>query len=162
MIWLDAPLIFTCIFFFFLSFAYGDGMLRVKMFGKDMKDEFAWDLAATVGIASVVSCTTVFVWLVRQAMGITPLPNIYQVPFDLAMVFLSALPGMTLHRIRLNEYRQKKSDRSNHQLELLQEQTREILKQQKETKLMLAEVLSLIGMRREAMEYLDHLQDYHN
>lgn len=149
MIFVDLPLTATAMFFFVLSFAYAWGMLNVRIFRQDMRDTFAWDLAATVGIASVVSCTTVFVWIPRGQIV-----DILQVPYDLAIVFLAALPGMTYHRYKLNEYRDCKKNRSDNQLEMLQEQTREILKQQRDTKLMLSEVLTLIGMRQEAKEYL--------
>jgi hypothetical protein len=162
MIWMDLPLAGTMIFFLLLSFLYAWGMLNVPVMGYDLKEQFAWDLAAMAGIAVVVSFATVFVWEIRLVLGINPLPTVHQVPWDLWWIFSAALPGMTFHRIRLNQYRQRRADKSDGQLMALQDRTREILRHQKETKQMLTEVLTLIGMQREAKEYLERLRDYHN
>lgn len=153
MIVLDLPLILLSIFFFLISWAYGWGL--VHFFG----DKFRWSLAAVTGIASVISCTYVFVWQVR---GIEPL----QAVFDLAIVFLAALPGMTYVDYKLKEKDNKIFGAGieygkQAYLEEFQElriHTREILERQKEIQQTLQEAMSLWGMRREAEEYLKQYQ----
>jgi len=95
MIIIDIPLAITAILFFFLSWAYGWGLLIF------FQDRFAWDLASVIGIASVISCTYSLVWIARQSLGVDPIPVLLQIPYDLAIVFLAALPGMTKVRIEL-------------------------------------------------------------
>ena len=101
MIWFDLPLVVTAIFFFLISWLYGWGLLQWH------RDDFAWDLAATIGIASIISCTYAFVWIARLSLGYEPIPTLLQIPYDLAIVFLVALPGMTWVRLELEKYRQR-------------------------------------------------------
>lgn len=108
MIWIDLPLATTAIFFFVISFLYGWGLLQWH------RDDFAWDLAATIGIASIVSCSYSFVWIARLSLGYEPIPTLLQIPYDLAIVFLAALPGMTWVRVELERYKQQyKQEKDN-------------------------------------------------
>lgn len=86
-------------FLIFFSPIYAWGMLKWFNSHEDrplVKDgklqkppyRFSWSIASVIGIASVVSMTYVFVWQLRGIS--TPL----QAVWDLAIVFLAALPGM--------------------------------------------------------------------
>ena len=97
-VWMDWPLALTGLFFFLLSWLYAFGLLHFFRYN------FRWSLAATVGIASVVSVTYVMVWQVRGASEL-------QAVWDLAIVFLCALPGMIYVDYQLMEDEEKKTDR---------------------------------------------------
>lgn len=136
MIWLDWPLFGTILLFFVLSWFYGWGL--VQFFGHN----FRWSLAAVVGIASVISLTYVLVWQVR-GLGSDTLQPVW----DLALVFLAALPGMTWVDYKLKTYRENGQ----------KTRIRELLKEQKEAKMMLREILMVLNLRREAQEYLERV-----
>jgi len=128
---MDWHLALTCALFFVISFAYGWGLLFF------FRDKFSWSLASVVGIASVVIMTYILIWQLR-GLGNDSIQPVY----DLALVFLSALPGMAWVDFELRTDNGQKV------------RIRELLKEQKETKEMLREVLFILGMRDEAMEYL--------
>lgn len=103
MIFFDVPLVLTAALFFVLSWLYGWGLLKFHRYRLERvrleRVQFAWDLASIVGIASVVSCTYSLVWMVRGGQPVAPI----QIPYDLAVVFLFALPGMTWVRVMLRD-----------------------------------------------------------
>ena len=98
MIWIDWPLFLTGLFFFLLSWLYAFGLLHFFRYN------FRWSLASVVGIASVISVTYVTVWQMRGAGEL-------QAVWDLAIIFLCALPGMTCVDYQLMEDEEKKTSR---------------------------------------------------
>ena len=152
MAWLDLPLAITAIFFFLISWLYGWGLLRWH------RNDFAWDLAATIGIASIVSCTYSFVWTSRLSLGYEPIPILLQIPYDLAIIFLVALPGMTWVRVEL-----RKDERTKEQQ--IEELKRRVLEQdemmcsieaiiREEGQRSLEEIIKVLEMRDEAKSML--------
>lgn len=102
MILIDWPLgLLALSFLVFFSPIYAWGMLKWFSSVEDrplVKDgrlqkppyRFSWAIASVIGIASVVSMTYVFVWQLRG------IQEPIQAVWDLAIVFLAALPAMVV------------------------------------------------------------------
>jgi hypothetical protein len=151
MLWLDLPLVATAGFFFAISWLYGWGLLHF------FRHNFRWSLAATVGIASVVSCTGIFVWQVR-GLGVDTLQPVW----DLAIVFLAALPGMIWTDLVMADDR----ERGKRQLARLEKQVREqdemiaaveriIAKHEAKAQQRIDELVRIFEMREKAREYIN-------